>query len=326
MILRPAVCLLIFSALALAQSREANVLGGPCIAEDSADIAQQAWQQLVSRHAEESRRGNREAAVALAKQIVRSHCSNEHWWHTLAESLAELDRPKESVATLEALYARRSNAVDAWLRTTGSPLNRLLKSDAYRSSALAAKLADDRRSLEKRRSEAQARLGVGPHPPVAYVAKPACPFECCGFGRWSVLQDTTLYDSPRGTRVIGRVSKGERVEALTGEVHLRPLPVRVRFSSPFGFTAAEGSIVYLLDYLGEGSGHVWINGKIVDSEIVAVQEHCAFPGADCWGEFVAAEDARTRSDAVWWVKVKLLSGAVGWTRNAGHFGGKDKCG
>jgi hypothetical protein len=125
---------------------------------------------------------------------------------------------------------------------------------------------------------------------------------------------------------VERASKGDRVEALTGEVHLRPLPVRVRFSSPYGFTAPEGSIVYLLDYLGEGSGHVWINGKIVDSEIVAVQEHCTFPGVECWGEFVAGEDARTRSDAVWSVKVKLRSGAAGWTRDAGHFGGIDKCG
>jgi hypothetical protein len=101
MILRPSLCVFVFSALALAQSPEATVLGGPCIAEDSADIVQQAWHQLVSRHTALSSRDNREAAVTLAKQIVRSRCSNEHWWLKLAESLAELDRPKEALLPLK---------------------------------------------------------------------------------------------------------------------------------------------------------------------------------------------------------------------------------
>lgn len=325
--LRHALSLVILSALAFGQSPEATVLGGPCLPEDGADSSRvQAWHELVSRQIEESRRGNREAAVALARQIVRSRCSNEYWWLRLAESLAEFDQPRESVSVLEALYARKSNAVDAQLHTTDSPLSRLLQSDAYRNSALARKLADDRRSLEKRRREAQARMVVERRPPVAYVARPACPFECCGFGTWSVNADTTLFDSPSGTRVIGRALKGENVEGLTGEVHLRPLPVRVRFPSPEGFTAVEGTVVYLLDNLGEGYGHVWLNGKVVESEIVGVRENCSFAGPGCWGEFVSPGQAGRQGDAVWWVKVKSRSGAAGWTKRADHFGGIDKCG
>ncbi|MEX2261311.1 MAG: hypothetical protein WD696_05135, partial [Bryobacteraceae bacterium] len=244
----------------------------------------------------------------------------------LAESLVEMDRLEESVAALDALYARESNAIDRRLRMPNSPLNRLLESDAYRRSALAARRAADGRALEKRRSEARAKLAAEPRPPIDYVAKQACPFECCGFGSWSVLKDTTLYDSPGGTRPVSRVAKGEKVEALTGEVHLRPTPVRVRFGSLYGFTAEEGSIVFLLDYTGEGHGHVWVRGKIVDAEIATVDEHCAFPGPGCWGEFINPDDAGQQHKRVWWVQVKTRGGAVGWTREVQHFGGMDRCG
>ena len=165
-----------------------------------------------------------------------------------------------------------------------------------------------------------------PRPPVAYVARGACPFECCGFALWSVLEDTQLLDRPGGNRVIGKAIKQQRVLGLTGEVHLRPLPVMVRFSSPEGLHAEERSIVYLLDNLGEGHGRVWIAGKIVESEIVSVMEICAFPGPGCWGEFVNPDDAGQQGKGIWWVKVETPSGTVGWTNQAGHFGDIDRCG
>ncbi len=310
-----------------ARSPETEVLGGPCLEEgETGASGSQEWHGLVSRHADAVRRGARDEAIALAKRIVRSRCSNEFWWLKLAESLVELNRLEESVAVLEALYSRGSNAVDRRLRTPESPLNRLLESNVYRRSALAAKLAADRRALEQRRKEARLRMGAALRPPDDYVAWKACPFECCRFGTWSVLADTALYDRPGGTRVVGRAIKGERVEALTGEVHLRPLPVRVRYGPPGGFPAAEGSIVFLLNYLGEGYGRVWVNGGIVDAEILSVQEHCAFPKAACWGEFVNPADAGRERAGVWWVQVKTADGAAGWTKEVERFGGMDGCG
>ena len=126
--------------------------------------------------------------------------------------------------------------------------------------------------------------------------------------------------------MIGKAIKQQRVLGLTGEVHLRPLPVMVRFSSPEGLHAEERSIVYLLDNLGEGHGRVWIAGKIVESEIVSVMEICAFPGPGCWGEFVNPDDAGQQGKGIWWVKVETPSGTVGWTNQAGHFGDIDRCG
>jgi hypothetical protein len=296
-------------------------LDGPCLPEN--DIG---WYELVRQHGQELRRGNREAALALAKRIVRARCSNEYWWIRLAESLAELGRIQESIAALEVLHGRGSNAVDATLRRANSPLHRLLSSNIYRRSTLAAKLAADRRALDKRRSEALAKLAGAKRPPEKYVAKHACPFECCVFGKWSVLQTTALYASPGSARVAGQVAKGETVEAITGEVRLRPIPVLVRFPSPHGFTAEEGSIVFLLDYTGEGHGNAWVKGKVFDSEAASVAEQCAFPGAACWGEFILPEDAGRQRDAVWWIKIKTRGGITGWTKEAKHFHGMDKCG
>lgn len=324
---RAIFCVLTLCRIAAAQTSEVPVLGGACLAEDHANLADiQGWHGLVSRHAEELRRGNREAAVVVAKQIVRARCSNEYWWLKLAESLVELNRPEESIHALEAFYARRSNAIEPRLLNRDSPLHRLLGLDVYRSSHLAAELATNRRALDQRRRHAAAKTSVEPRPPMAYVARGACPFECCGFGSWSVLEDTDLFDSPGGNLIVGRAMKQQRVQGITGEVHLKPLPVMVRFSSPAGFHAEEGAIVYLLDNLGEGYGHVWKGGTIVESEIHSVSENCTFPGPGCWGEFVNPQDAGQRGQGIWWVKVKIPGGTAGWTKQAGHFRDIDRCG
>jgi len=315
-------CVFLLCLPAASQSPEAAVLGGPCLDEGDPGFAGlHVWHGLVSRH-EALRAGDRETAVELARQIVRSRCSNEHWWLRLAEDLVEANRLQESVAALDAFYARQSNAVDRRLRTPDSPLHGLLESDVFQRSPLAEKLAADRRALEQRRNEARAKLAAGPRPPANYVARPACPGEYCQFGPWTTLLDTALYDKPGGAQVVAQASKGERVEGLTGEVHLRPLPVRVRFESPYGFTAETGSIVFLLDYLSESHGRVWLDGKIVESEVMAVYEHCAFPGPDCWGEFVHPDDAgRQMMGGVWWVQIKTRDGKLGWTRESSHFSG-----
>lgn len=304
---------------AAAQTPESAVLGGPCLPESETDIAgMHAWHGLVSRHAVALRQGDTEAAVDLARQIVRRKCSNEHWRLKLAEELVETNRLEESVAALEAFYARESNAVDRRLRTPDSPLHRLSQSDVYQRSALAEKLAADRRALDQRRNEARVKLAAGPRPPQHYIAKPACPGEYCSFGQWTTREQTALYDKPAGTAVVAQLMPGEPVGAVTGEVHLKPAPVLVRFPPPHT-TIEPGSIVFLLDYLGEGHGRIWVQGKVEESEVVGAFEHCAFPGNGCWGEFVDPGDAGRQQDGQWWVQIRAPNGELGWTRQSTHF-------
>jgi len=312
---RTILCILFFQILAAAQNLETAALGGPCLPENPGGGPE--WFALLNQHNDAKKRGDREAAVALAKQIVRSRCSIEYWWFELSEELVDLGRPGEAVTLLDALYHRGNNSIDEQLRG-------LQDTPAFRTSPLAARLAQDRRAAADRRKEAQSRVSAEPHPLVNYVAKAACPFECCRFGAWTANENTALFDLPNGTRQVGRVLKGESVQAITGEVHLRPQAVRVRSGAPLG--ARDGSIVYLLDNLGEGFSHVWVAGKVVEVDTTGVRNQCTFAGPNCWGELLNPPPAGQPLDAAWWVQIKTRNGATGWTKEPGHFGGMDGCG
>src|SRR4030095_1286133 len=49
-------------------------------------------------------------------------------------------------------------------------------------------------------------------PPVVYVDKGACPFECCTYRRWKTEKTTTAYAQPdRKAKVVGKFKAGSRV-------------------------------------------------------------------------------------------------------------------
>lgn len=119
---------------------------------------------------------------------------------------------------------------------------------------------------------------------------------------------------------------GERVEALTGELHLQPIPVLVRLTNHPGLKASAGSIVFLLNPPGEGCGRVWASGKILDAQQDSVGDSCRAPGPTYWGEFVRAEDSQRSMQSRWWIKIRTKDGKVGWTREGKNFSGMDSCG
>jgi hypothetical protein len=167
-------------------------------------------------------------------------------------------------------------------------------------------------------------------PPDNYVAKGACPFECCRYGNWTVSEDTDLVSSPGSSRVVGRARKGSRAFGLTGEVHLRPEPVVVLTApeQPDGVLTADelpkNSIAFILDYVGEGYSHVYTRGKVVDVLThLSYAKYCYHLSESCWGETLFP--SQERQEQIWWVKVRLPSGIVGWTDKTNHFGGQDSC-
>jgi len=141
-------------------------------------------------------------------------------------------------------------------------------------------------------------------PPNVYVDKGACPFECCTYREWVARTDVTLLDSPNGKSVVGRIKKGERVLALTGEVHSVPLRLIAQHDYRDAGVKA-GDTIYILHYEGEGYCKVWHDGNVVDVE-----------------DF----DEAGKQKITWWVKCKTHSGAIGWTVERGNFGNKDACG
>jgi hypothetical protein len=142
-------------------------------------------------------------------------------------------------------------------------------------------------------------------PPNVYIDKGTCPFECCTYREWVARTDMTLLDSPNGERVVGRVKKGQKVLALTGETHSVPL----RFIAPHDYPdagAKAGDAVYILHYLGEGYWKAWHDGKLFETG--------DFPGRGL------------RPETIWWVKLKTPSGAIGWTVEHHNFENQDACG
>jgi len=147
---------------------------------------------------------------------------------------------------------------------------------------------------------------AGEHqPPNVYIDRGACPFECCTYREWVARTGVTLLDSPNGKRVVGRVKKGQRVLALTGEVHSVPLPVVAHHDYPDA-DVKTGDTVYVLHYVGEGYWKVWHDGKVVEID--------DFP------------DKGSKPKTTWWVKLKTPTGAIGWTVEHGNFENQDACG
>jgi hypothetical protein len=131
-------------------------------------------------------------------------------------------------------------------------------------------------------------------PPKLYVSEGACPFECCTYQDWIAKRTVTLLDRPGGSAIV-QVRKGEKVQAITGEVRTHPLRYQIQQTedNPQVGTIAAGSTVYLLHPIGEGFWLVWYRGKIVPID----------------PQYVGPDPSYQ-----WWAKVKSQSGRIGWVQ------------
>jgi hypothetical protein len=96
-------------------------------------------------------------------------------------------------------------------------------------------------------------------PPLPYVDRGACPFECCAYREWSVEADTPIRSrrDPKAP-VVFTAGRGETVHGLTGAVvTVEPGRVRVLQDGRLGAegdgpAVSKGTLIYNLHYLGEG--------------------------------------------------------------------------
>ena len=168
-------------------------------------------------------------------------------------------------------------------------------------------------------------------PPKIYVDEGACPFECCTYRDWWVTKTTTLFEAPKGDRVIGLLGPGITVTAETGNVYVVPSRMKVVFAheSYFHDKYEVGETIYLLTNKGEGENMVWHHGAIarddfmfLHDEITETDRRCSNPTEDCWARL--EEDHQ--SEEVWWVRVRTKEGLVGWARVDDNFDNMDACG
>jgi hypothetical protein len=147
-------------------------------------------------------------------------------------------------------------------------------------------------------------------PPSLYVSKGACPFEGCAYREWLARRSLPVYERAGGARIIARLQKGERVQALNGEVHCRPVRVIAGRDDPAAGSyeptsprIRKGQMFYLLHYEGEGHWRVWFSGQITTVEM--------------------APREMPRARSTWWARVKTASGTIGWVIATGNFDGQD---
>ncbi len=161
-------------------------------------------------------------------------------------------------------------------------------------------------------------------PPVIYVDKGACPFECCTYRKWKAEKTTVVYAQPRkGAQSIGGVKAGTNVLAVTGEVWTAP--------GKFVITKVHGkykpgNVLWVYTPEGEGIYKVWFRGKMYQEtlEYMSGPFGRSIPSCeetpDCWGKL------KKELKVEWWVKIKGPNGLIGWTDKVENFSNKDACG
>jgi hypothetical protein len=150
--------------------------------------------------------------------------------------------------------------------------------------------------------------------PQIYIDKNACPFECCQFGSWIARQSVDLFKSPNGKILKRKIKKGEAVNALTGEVHSIPLPVKVThvYETDEKQGIHVGDIVYILHGIGEGAVALLHNGTVKNSSMDLTYESLNKNGQ----KFPAS---------TWWVKIRFNNGSEAWLKDPHGFNGMDRC-
>lgn len=152
--------------------------------------------------------------------------------------------------------------------------------------------------------------------PQIVIDKPACPFECCQFGKWTARSEVILYQAPNAKVFNRKIKKGESITALTGEAHSKPLKAKVThtWKSDEDQGIHVGDTVYILHGIGEGAVALLQNGRIKKSSIDFAFE-------------VFDKTVRKLPDSIWWVNVRLQDGTEAWIKNPGvAFDGMDGCG
>ena len=148
-----------------------------------------------------------------------------------------------------------------------------------------------------------------------YIVEGACPFECCTYREWGVESETQLYKGKNiESQKVVIVEPGNTVQALTGDVHVRPLKLSVNMDHK---THRAGETIWLLNYLGEGYYRAWKNGELISVELPFSPYGKTKPLK--WAKIEG------KYQMIWWVKLEAKNGTVGWTNQVNNFSNMDRC-
>lgn len=310
-------------------------LGGACRTDLGSEALRDNSQALRKQIRAAQQRGELTKAAALQKQRTLLSCANPRAWSGLASVLLAAGEEAEAVRGLEFAFDLGHNSIEEYLDGDGSDLAALRGTDAFEQSSLARKMAAGRASYEMRHAAARKRLrqlAADDRPPLPWITKDICPFECCQYGDWSVEKDTMLYRALGDKEPVGRAMQGSTVEAVTGDVYVSEavpivvvdeIEIREYSRDKRTVTFVPGDLLFFLFYTGEGWGRAWGDGRELIVESSDVQNQCPHPSRRCWGEYL--EPIHEPPQLGWWVQIRLPDGTLGWTAETHHFGNSDGC-
>lgn len=159
-------------------------------------------------------------------------------------------------------------------------------------------------------------VGVGraqDGPPMPFVDKGACPFECCTYRQWTAKQPTAILSAMKANASVAfRVGKGEHVRGMTGVVITERAGIAevLKSTTQDKVRLTRGDRVFLLTNLGEGFKKAWFKKRFFQAEPYDT------------ATFKIVREPKS----VWWVKIRNSKGEIGWSRQPEHFGHMDQCG
>jgi len=169
----------------------------------------------------------------------------------------------------------------------------------------------------------------------SYTAQPAptlpffdwnvCPFEGCTYGKWTAAAAVEVFDTWKpGRKQIATLPAKAVVTGVLGVV-ITYKPGVIRLNNDLAHDdLRRGDTVLTYTYRGEGFSAVWFKGRFYreyDITFTKWPDGSGCLGTDCAGTYVDL------GEKVWWAKVRMRSGVVGWVNmNKAEFGGVDRFG
>jgi hypothetical protein len=300
-------------------------LGGPCFEEGKP----RPQAEPLNYDAEKAARAKMDwpRIIENDRWSVRNGCSVPYRWEVLFQDLVSAHRYSDAASVLDQLPEHKIVLPHAIIAKAGAEF---LRSPEFAASASGKQFLvrekSDSEALELAKRKL-ASMSAQEKPPNPYKKTPACPFECCQFGKWTAVEPVQLLESPGSSRIVEEIPAKKTVEALTGEVLIDPTPYAIMETRGL---FKRGDVIFFLDYLGEGSTNYWYAGRAsvpenLESRLAyGTYEDCQSNGGDtCWLKRIHPEKA-ARSE--WWVKIKSQTGKIGWVLVKGQFHGADACG
>jgi hypothetical protein len=162
-----------------------------------------------------------------------------------------------------------------------------------------------------------------PAPRLPFLDWNACPFEGCTYGEWTAAASVEVFDTWKPSRRrIATIPTDAVVTGVSGVVITsKPGVIRLNEDLPQD-DLRRGDTILTYTYRGEGFSAVWFKGRFYrgyDITFAKWPDGSGCLGNDCAGKYVDL------GEKVWWAKVKMKSGVIGWVNmNKAKFGGVDR--